>query len=82
MNKKLYAEMVRRARDEMPRRLDYDDEAPWTQSAMAALVGVEPNYWAMVERGEREPSRMFQRCLDYAMQMASAGLDPRAPSVW
>ncbi len=81
MDKQLYGEMVRRARELMPERLGYSDER-WTQSALADILGVDSNYVAMVERGEREPSKLFQRCLDYAMQLAMAGLDPRAPSLW
>lgn len=77
---KNYGDMVRRARDLMPERLGYDER--WTQAALANVLGVEPNYVAMIERGEREPSNLFQHCLDFAMQMAQAGLDPRAPSAW
>ncbi len=75
-----YADMVRRARDEMPRRLGYDET--WTQSDMAIIVGCTANHWAMIERSETDAGTTFQRCLDYAMQMAAHNLDPRAPSMW
>lgn len=75
-----WAEMLKRARTELPKRLGYDEI--WSQSQMAAILGVTPNHLAKLERAETEPSATIQFALDYAMQMASHGLDARAKSVW
>lgn len=74
-------EMIARARTEMPNRLDYTDEV-WTQAQMAGILGVTENYYARVERGDETPSSLFLFALDFAMQLAQNGLDPRSRSVW
>lgn len=77
---KSWADLVKRARTEMPRRLGLNK--PWRQEDLAAVLGVSTNYVAMVERGEREPSALFIRALDFAMQLAGERRDPRKQSLW
>lgn len=72
-----WAEYVRNARTTIPHNLGYTDER-WTQVAFAAMLGVTSNYIAMVERDEKEPSDLFKRALNFALQMSANGLDPRA----
>jgi helix-turn-helix protein len=71
-----WAQYTRAARSFIPAALDYDET--WTQSALASLLGVDPNYVSMVERGDREPGRQYQLTLSYLIQMARSGLDPRS----
>lgn len=71
-----WAQYTRAAREFIPRALDYDET--WTQAAIAGLLGVDPNYISMVERGDREPGKQYQLTLGYLIQMARNGIDPRS----
>ena len=71
-----WSEHVRNARTQIPENLGHDEK--WTQVALAEILGVSSNYIAMVERGEKEPSDLFKRALNFALQMSAHNLDPRA----
>ena len=71
------AQYVRDARDYIPRVLGLTDEAPWTQAKLADLIGVDPNYIGIIERGEKEPSQHFRNTLVYIFALAENKIDPR-----
>lgn len=71
-----WAQYTLAARSFIPAALGYDET--WTQGALASLLGVDPNYISMVERGDREPGKQFQLTLSYLITMARNGIDPRS----
>jgi hypothetical protein len=73
-----WAQYTKAAREYIPQALGYGDEAPWTQAALADLLGVDVNYISILERGEKEPGKAFRLHLRRLMIMARNGLDPRA----
>lgn len=76
INFQSWAQYTLAARSFIPAALGYDET--WTQSALAGLLGVDPNYVAIIERGEKEPGKQYQLTLGYLIQMARNGIDPRS----
>jgi DNA-binding XRE family transcriptional regulator len=66
---KPFSEILRQARTDIAIAIGRDKKL--TQTEMARVLGVAPNYVAMLEKGGYEPSATIRNCLAYAVRLAT-----------
>lgn len=71
-----WAQYTRDARTYIPAALDYDET--WSQATLAAVLGVNPNYISMIERGKKRPGKQYRVTFSYIIGMADMRVDPRS----
>lgn len=65
---KPFDEVLREARTHIANATGRDRKL--TQTDMAKILGIAPNYVAMLESGDYQPSATIKNCLAYAVRLA------------